>query len=100
MYLIIWEYEVKMGSEEAFENMYGPSGDWAQLFNSDTEYSKTILLKDSPEKQIYLTLDFWNSELDYEDFYAKNESEISRLDGIGDQLTLSERLIGRFEMID
>jgi hypothetical protein len=32
MFLALWEYEVKPGCEERFENVYGPEGDWARLF--------------------------------------------------------------------
>ena len=97
---MIWQYQVKSGSEEDFEKMYGPEGDWVQLFRLDSDYSQTMLLKDSSGRRIYQTLDFWNSKESYEGFYNKNEIEISRLDQIGDELTLSERLLGRFDSVN
>jgi len=100
VFIVIWQYQVKPGCEEAFENMYGPNGDWVQLFQPSPEYSQTILLKESPGKRFYQTLDFWNSHDAYEHFYTKYESEISRLDQIGDELTVSEMLIGRFMTVN
>ncbi len=41
MFVALWEYEVKPGCEERFENAYGPSGDWARLFQSDSNYRET-----------------------------------------------------------
>jgi len=38
MFLALWEYEVKSGCEERFESAYGPGGDWARLFGSDSNY--------------------------------------------------------------
>lgn len=100
MFIVIWKYQVKAGCEEAFENMYGPQGDWVRLFQAHSGYSQTILLKESPEKPIYQTLDFWNSQEVYEEFYYDNEPEISRLDQNGDEFTLSEMLIGRFHTVE
>lgn len=36
MFLALWEYEVKPGCEERFEKVYGPEGNWAQLFRRAT----------------------------------------------------------------
>src|SRR5205814_3756608 len=41
MFLALWEYEVKSGCEERFESAYGPGGDWARLFRSDSNYRET-----------------------------------------------------------
>ena len=80
--------------------MYGSSGEWVQLFDSDSEYSRTILLQESLGKGTYQTLDFWKSQDGYDRFYARNKSEISRLDQIGDEFTTSEMQIGRFEIVE
>src|SRR5713101_7923633 len=32
MFLVLWEYEVKSGSEKQFEAVYGPAGDWPVSF--------------------------------------------------------------------
>src|SRR5258708_16343421 len=77
MFVALWEYEVKPGSEEIFENVYGPGVGWAKLFRSDPNYRETRLLRDPYRPATYLTLDFWNSREAYEQFMAihKNESE-------------------------
>jgi len=28
MFVILWEFEVKPGSEAGFEKVYGPTGEW------------------------------------------------------------------------
>ena len=48
MFLALWEYEVKPGSEERFEKVYGPEGDWARLFQKDSHYHQTRLVRDVP----------------------------------------------------
>ena len=31
-YVIVWEFHVREGQEREFEDVYGPSGEWAHLF--------------------------------------------------------------------
>ena len=47
MFLILWEVEVKPGEETAFEKVYGPEGQWVELFRGDPRYRESKLLKDS-----------------------------------------------------
>ena len=99
MFVALWEYEVKPGCEERFENAYGPAGDWARLFQSDSNYRETRLLRDSVRPAIYLTLDFWNSCEAYEQFMAAHKDRYKMLDAAGEELTSKERLIGWYELV-
>jgi hypothetical protein len=99
MFVALWEYEVKPGCEERFENPYGPAGDWARLFRSDSNYCATRLLRDSVRPAIYLTLDFWNSREAYEQFMAAHKDKYKRLEAAGEELTSKERRIGWYEMV-
>ncbi len=98
MFVALWEFEVKPGCEERFENAYGPTGDWTKLFRSDTNYRETRLLRDAFRPAIYLTLDFWNSREAYEAFMAANIDTYKMLDAAGEELTSKERRIGWYEV--
>src|SRR3979411_2418981 len=65
MFVALWEYEVKPGGEERFENAYGPAGDWVRLFRRDSHYHETRLVRDSFRPSVYLTMDFWESRPAY-----------------------------------
>src|SRR5256885_16236790 len=91
MFVALWEYEVKPGCEERFENAYGPAGDWARLFRSDSNYRETRLLRDPVRPAIYLTLDFWNSQEAYEQFMAAHKNRDKMLDAAGGS---EERRVG------
>lgn len=99
MFVALWEYEVKPGNEERFEKAYGPDGDWVQLFQSDTHYLQTRLVRDSLRRAVYLTMDFWESRGAYEEFMAGHRAEYQAIDAKGEELTLTERRIGWFEMV-
>jgi heme-degrading monooxygenase HmoA len=99
MFLALWEYEVKPGYEKRFEKVYGPDGDWARLFRSDSHYHQTRLVRDSFRGGVYLTLDFWETRAAYEEFIAQHKKEYKAIDAIGEELTARERKLGWFESI-
>ncbi len=97
MFLVLWEFEVKPGNEERFEQVYGPGGDWDSLFRNDPNHAGTRLLRDMARTGVYLTADYWLSRKSYEEFLALRRSEYKALDAASEDLTLSERHIGSFE---
>jgi heme-degrading monooxygenase HmoA len=99
MFVALWEYEVKPGEEERFENAYGPGGEWVRLFRSDANYRETRLLRDPFRPAIYVTLDFWNSRQAYEKFMAAHGDEYKALDAANEALTSNERRIGWYEYV-
>jgi len=99
MFVALWEYEVKPGCEERFENAYGPHGDWVRLFRCDSNYRETRLLRDPFRPAIYLTLDFWNSLEAYEQFMAIHKDMYKMLDAAGEELTGRERRMGWYELV-
>jgi heme-degrading monooxygenase HmoA len=99
MFVALWEYEVKPGSEKRFEEAYGPVGGWARLFRSDSNYCETRLLRDPVRPAIYVTLDFWNSREAYEQFMAAHKDKYKMLEAAGEGLTSKERRIGWYELV-
>lgn len=99
MFVALWEYEVKRGSEEKFEKVYGPAGEWARLFRKGADYKETRLLRDPFHPETYLTLDFWKSRKAYEEFLAAHSAEYKRIDALGESLTIRERRIGWYELV-
>ncbi len=96
MFLILWEFEVKPGEEIAFEKVHGPEGLWVQLFRGDPHYRETRLLKDPSRSRIYFTLDFWESENDYNRFKQNSKEAYATLDKATETLTTRERNLGCF----
>ena len=97
MFLVLWEFEVKPGNEERFEQVYGPGGNWDSLFRSDPNHAGTRLFQDTARTGVYLTADYWLSQESYEEFHALRTRDYKSLDAASEDLTLSERHIGSFE---
>lgn len=95
-YLIVWEFQVHEGMEKSFEMVYGARGQWAQLFMQDQSYVETELIRSLKSARSYMTLDFWTSQGAYEAFRERHAAEYKTIDEKCEQMTESEREIGRF----
>jgi heme-degrading monooxygenase HmoA len=95
-YLIMWEFQVRPGMEKRFEKIYGSEGDWARLFIQDESYIGTDLVHSLNGERTYMTLDFWKSRQAYDDFRKQQLAKYRALDQQCEDLTESEREIGRF----
>jgi heme-degrading monooxygenase HmoA len=96
MFVILWEFEVKPGSEGRFERVYGSKGAWVRLFQRDPHFRGTRLRRDPGRPLVYFTIDFWDSEAAYKKFLAKNRISYQRLDSECEGQTLRERRLFSF----
>jgi len=95
LFVTLWEFEVKSGSEELFEQAHGPEGEWVRLFRRDASYRGTRLLRDVGRERVYLTMDMWESREAYETFRTKYAAEYAEIDKHCENLTQGEnRLLG------
>jgi heme-degrading monooxygenase HmoA len=93
----IWEFRVSPEHVAEYESNYGSNGAWAQLFRRRPAYRGTELLRDKEDPLRYVTVDKWNDLTAYN--AMKEEPEYAILDIACGKLTVSERLIGIFEVL-
>lgn len=96
MHIVIWKYKVKPGKDLEFERLYGPDGDWVKWFKESSNYQSTELVKSNSSDLEYVTIDRWDSEEAYDQFYQNGKDRFEEIDGIGDSLTEEETLLGSF----
>jgi hypothetical protein len=93
---IVWIFHVKPAKRRVFQRVYGPDGDWAQLFARDRNYLGTEFLRHSTNTRCYLTIDRWTSRAAYRNFKKKHRKEFVALDARCEALTVREIKIGEF----
>src|SRR5271170_2670359 len=98
-HIVVWEFQVKPEAKLAFEQAYGPAGDWAQLFGRSPEYRGTKLLRDRNRPGRYLTLDHWTSREAFRQFKEAHHAEYDAFDRQFETLTDTESFIGEFESL-
>ncbi|NZA28196.1 antibiotic biosynthesis monooxygenase [Luteimonas sp. SJ-92] len=95
MFVIIWQYQVRPGAEDAFRALHGPQGGWATLFREYAGYLGTELLVDTGTGP-WVTIDRWDSEAAYAACLEASREAYARIDAEGDALTEHERCLGRY----
>jgi quinol monooxygenase YgiN len=98
-YLALWEFQVKPASISAFEETYGPTGAWAQLFRQSPDYLGTELVRDLNRPGRYLTLDRWTSGESLLRFKQDHQAAYAELDKQCESLTEREVFLGEFESV-
>ena len=96
MFVIVWRFEVKPGCEQEFERAYGSNGVWAEFFATDPGFINVELLRDAGNPRVFLTIDRWKAEKNYDEFSRQNASRYREIDKQCERLTLQETLIGKF----
>lgn len=99
MYIIIWEYQVKPERVADFETIYGEHGAWTDLFERGIGYLGTEFLADPNNQHRYMTIDRWFSAQAYNNFLIRYQAEYEILDAECNQLTKSEILLGKWEVV-
>jgi len=93
---IVWRFAVKAGKEEEFERIYGPNGNWAQLFRKAAGYGGTELHKSREIPRTYVVIDRWESSEAFKHFKERFKDEYRALDVRCEELTEKEEHVGDF----
>ena len=90
MFVRVWEYRVHHEHFDAFERAYGPEGAWALLFARGRGYEGTRLLRDCSDESVFLTVDRWSNERQWDLFLARWKNEYDKLDQELSHLTVED----------
>jgi len=99
-YMYVWEYRVAPEHQDAFREAYGPAGAWVQLFRRAPGYLRSALYRDRLQPDRFLSIDYWESEADWQAFRSSYAAEFEAIDARCEELTKSEGEIGRFEPVE
>jgi heme-degrading monooxygenase HmoA len=94
---IVFRYDVR--EPAAFEEAYGPNGDWARFFRQGAGYIGTELLRDVEESDRYMVIDRWESADTYNAFLTEHQTEYLRRGDDSRLYYLQELRLGTFENI-
>lgn len=99
MIYVLWEFQVSVENRAKFETAYKGDGIWGQLFQRDSAYVKTILVRNDERAGSYLTIDVWKNRESYLQFKHRFGADYAKIDKDCEALTDGERLIGIYEEI-
>jgi heme-degrading monooxygenase HmoA len=79
MFTRVWDYDVVPELRSRFEEVYGPQGEWAALFQQADGYGGTQLFIDALDPNHYLTVDRWTDRASWERFATDHEEAYREL---------------------
>jgi hypothetical protein len=98
VHVIVWRYQVEPDRRPAFERAYGPGGPWTLLFAHSAGYLGTELVR-LTDRDMYITIDRWESESAFERCKTDWQTEYDALDRELDPLTAREEMLGAGEVL-
>ena len=95
----MWGFKVKPDSVGKFMKLYGPDGEWVQLFSNAEGYIRTELHRDVNQPLRFVTVVYWESKAHFRGFRTDFAAKFDEIDEMGEALTESEKRIGEFTLI-
>ena len=100
MIAIVWQFDIKTGSEHEFERFYGVDGEWTAVNRHSRSYLGTSFLRDQSRASRYLVIEYWSEMVVYEQHRAYRTDELSLLTERRDELVASVEPLGVFTALD
>lgn len=96
VYIRIWELQAKPGSEEEFEKVFGPGGEWEVLFKKSRAFLHTDIFRDLETNGRYVIVDHFSSQSGFQEFLKEFRGEYDALDKKCEGLCASDTRLGSF----
>jgi quinol monooxygenase YgiN len=80
MVAIVWQFTVKDGHEEEFEQLFGADGDWTLMNRRTRSYLGSSFLRDQSQSSRYLVIEYWSEMLVYEQHRQYRSDAIAKLE--------------------
>jgi len=100
MIAVMWQFHVKDGGQDAFEQFYGADGPWTALSRQSRSFLGSSFLRDQVQHTRYLLIEYWSEMVVYEKHYADLSDEVAALEATRDRLCLSVTPLGVFTVLD
>ena len=100
MIAIMWQFDVKNGSETDFERLYGVDGEWTAMNRHTRSYLGSSFLRDQNRSSRYIVIEYWSEMIVYEQHRAYRSDAIASLEGRCTALVESVEPLGIFTALD
>jgi quinol monooxygenase YgiN len=97
---IVWQFDVRPGSESEFEDFCGADGEWNAVNRHNRSYLGSSFLRDQNNAERYLLIEYWSEMLVYEQHRSYRSDEIARLDARRQALVSSVTPLGIFTALN
>jgi len=97
---VVWQFDVKPGSQQAFEKFYGADGEWTALGRRSRSFLGSSFLRDQARNTNYLLIEYWSEMVVYERHLRSVADTARQLEGRRDELCQSVVPLGIYTGLD
>lgn len=97
---VVWQFQVRAGQQQAFEQFYGADGDWSALARRSRSFLGSSFLRDQATDTSYLLVEYWSEMVVYEKHRSAASLDLRRLHERRDALCESIIPLGIFSALD
>jgi hypothetical protein len=100
MIAIMWQFDVKNGRENEFEQLYGADGEWTKMNRQTRSYLGSSFLRDQNRSSRYIIIEYWSEMIVYEEHRAYRSNAIASFEGHRTALVESVEPLGIFTALN
>ena len=100
MIAIMWQFDVKSGREDEFEQLYGADGEWTTMNRLSRSYLGSSFLRDQSRTSRYLVIEYWSEMLVYEQHRAFKSDAVTSFEERSQTLVDSIEPMGIFSALN
>ena len=100
MIAVVWQFQVKPGKQQEFEQFYGADGEWSKLARRSRSFLGSSFLRDQASNTSYLLVEYWSEMVVYERHRQSLVSDIRKIEEHRDILCETILPMGIFSALD
>jgi hypothetical protein len=100
MIAIMWQFDVRAGSEDEFEQLYGADGAWTAMNRHTRSYLGSSFLHDQNRASRYIVIEYWSEMIVSEPNRGTRAAAIAAVEARRTALIDSVEPLGVFTALD
>jgi heme-degrading monooxygenase HmoA len=100
MVAVMWQFAVKSGNEDEFEQLFGEEGEWSVLNRQTRSYLGSSFLRDQNSSSRYIVIEYWSEMVVSEPHRTYRSDVMESLEKRYDRLVDSIEPMGIFTALN
>ncbi len=97
---VVWQFEIRPGTDKEFERFYGADGDWTRMSRRSRSFLGSSFLRDIAIDTRYLLVEYWGEMVVYEKHMADFGNEVKSLEAQRERFVNRMETVGVFTALD
>ena len=100
MVAVVWQFDIRPGTSDDFERLYGADGTWTKLSRRSRSFLGSSFLRSIGSEDRYLLVEYWGEMVVYEKHLADFTEQVRTLEEQRALLVERMETVGVFTALD